>query len=91
MKIETSDVQFSFNNTIYSQIDGAVMGSPLGPKLANIFVGYLEYKISEDLSSQANFIRYVVDCFVISTTVNENKAIFENLSYYIQRFVLPEK
>ena len=28
MKIAMSDVQFSFNNTIYSQIDGVAMGSP---------------------------------------------------------------
>ena len=81
MKIETSDVQFSFNNTTYSQIDGAVMGSPLGPKLANIFVRYLKSNIAEDLSSQVNFIRYVVDCLIISTTVNDNKPIFKNLNY----------
>ena len=37
MKLATSDVQFSFNNIMYSQIDGVAMGSPLGPTLANIF------------------------------------------------------
>ena len=52
MKLATSDVQFSFNNIIRSQIDGVTMGLPLGPTLANIFVGYLESKIAEDLSSQ---------------------------------------
>ena len=36
MKIVTSDMQFCFNKTIYSQIDGVAMGSPLGPTLANI-------------------------------------------------------
>ena len=41
MKIAPSDVQFSFNNIIYSQIDGVAMRSPLGPTLANIFVGHL--------------------------------------------------
>ena len=36
---------FSFNNKIYKQIDGVAMGSPLGPALENIFVGYQEEKL----------------------------------------------
>ena len=38
----TSTVEFSFGNTIYRQIDWVAMGSPLGPAIANIFVGYYE-------------------------------------------------
>ncbi|CAH8547885.1 unnamed protein product [Heterobilharzia americana] len=33
----TFNVQFSFNNQIYRQKDGIVMGSPLGPLLADFF------------------------------------------------------
>ena len=44
MNIATTSVEFSFNNKIYKQIDGVAMGSPLGPALANIFVGYQEEK-----------------------------------------------
>ena len=73
-------MQFSFKNIIYSQIDGVAMGSPLGPTLANIFVGYLESKIAEDLSSQVTYIRYVDDCLVKSKTLNDNEAIFESSS-----------
>ena len=42
----TTEVEFSFNSIIFKQTDGVAMGSPLGPTLANIFVGYLESKIA---------------------------------------------
>ena len=45
MQLATSSVEFSFNNNMHRQIDGVAMGSPLGPALANIFVGYQEAKL----------------------------------------------
>ena len=62
MKVATSDVQFSFNSEIYSQVDGVAMGSPLRPTLANILMEYLESKLVGELSSQALYIRYMDDC-----------------------------
>ena len=44
MKQATEEVEFSFNKIMYRQVDGIAMGSLLGPTLANIFMGYLEYK-----------------------------------------------
>ena len=38
----TRSVEFNFNNKIYQQKDGFAMGSPLGPALANTFVGFRE-------------------------------------------------
>ena len=40
MQTATSSVEFSFNNIMHRQIDGVAVDSPLGPSLANIFVGY---------------------------------------------------
>ena len=44
----TSDVEFSFDGIMYRQIDGVSMGLPLGPVLANIFMGHWEARIPED-------------------------------------------
>ena len=42
MIMVTSGGEFSFDDVMYRQIDGVAMGSPLGPVLTNIFVGYCE-------------------------------------------------
>ena len=38
----TSGTYFLFQGAFYDQIDGAAMGSPLGPALANLFMSYYE-------------------------------------------------
>ena len=80
MKIATSDVQFSFDNEVYSQIDGVSIGSSLGPTFANIFMGYLEFKLVDESSSQVLYLRYMDDSLVISQTEKINKALFFNLN-----------
>jgi len=42
MLMVTNGVEFSFDNVMYKQVDGVAMGSPLGPLLANVFLGYCE-------------------------------------------------
>ena len=46
---------------MYKQIDGIAMGSPLGPVLANIFVGYQEEKLFIDNNQPLIYFRYVDD------------------------------
>ena len=38
-------VEFSFNKTLHKQSGGVAMGSPLGPALANMFIGYEEEEL----------------------------------------------
>ena len=44
LKFATSGM-FLYNNRMYKQVDGGAMGSPLGPSLANFFLGHLERTI----------------------------------------------
>ena len=65
LKLAISGVKFSFNSSIYSQQDGIAMGSPLGPTLANIFMGYIELKVVPAFKNNLLYLRYVDDCFVV--------------------------
>ena len=49
LRTATSEVELSFNGMVYSQMDGVATGSPLGPTLANIFMGHLEYNVIPEL------------------------------------------
>ena len=42
LTLATTESFILFNGSYYRQIDGVAMGSPLGPTLANIFLGYNE-------------------------------------------------
>ena len=42
LKLATSESSFIFDKTLYKQIDGVAMGSPLGPTLANAFLCHYE-------------------------------------------------
>ena len=50
---------FSFNNTIYEQIDGVSMRSCLGPVLANIIMTELETVIVDKLFA-ANLLKFYI-------------------------------
>ena len=65
MLIATRGVEFSFNNQMYKQLDGVAMGSPLGPALANIFVGFHESRLFDNTAKPGVYFRYVDDSFVI--------------------------
>ena len=77
----TKNVQFSFNDLIFRQIDGVAMGSPLGPILANIFVGYYENNLlSLDNSKPLAYYRYVDDVFAIFPSKNNVNNFFTLLN-----------
>ena len=65
MKSAISSVEFNFNNTMYKQTDRVAMGSPLGPALAIIFVGYYQEKLFSQTQKPRTYFRYVDDTFAI--------------------------
>ena len=80
MKSATSGVEFSFNDIIYNQTDGVAMGSPLGPALVNIFVGFYEEKLFFQISKPSSYFRYVDDTFAIFRNEEESENFFNKLN-----------
>jgi hypothetical protein len=76
----TTDVEFSFNDVAYKQVDGVAMGSPLGPILANIFVGYLEEKLFRTTEPPIIYVRYVDDVFAMFKTKQDSVLFLEQLN-----------
>ena len=59
-----------FDGDYYDQIDGVAMGFPLGPVLANIFMGNFEEKWVVNVDSRPSiWFRYVDDTFALFDNV----------------------
>ena len=58
---------FLFQGKYYEQVQGAVMGSPISPLIANIFMEEFEVKaLSSTLHPPSLWLRFVDDTFVIN-------------------------
>ena len=92
LEICVYDVQFLFNGTYYNQIDGVAMGSPLGPILANIFVGHIEKQIfNTNNEGIIMYGRYVDDVLVCATSIdcierlsNRLNAMHPNIKFTVE-------
>ena len=65
MLISTRGVEFSFNNQIYQQLDGVKKDSPLGPPLANTFVGFHKRRLFDNIVKPGVYFRYINNHLVI--------------------------
>ena len=79
LRTVTSGVEFSFNGTMYRQIDGVAMGSPLGPVLANIFVGYWESCVP-DKAWPSLYCRFVDNSFAYFESRQLSKELLDCLN-----------
>ena len=80
----TSQTHFSYNNQYYDQVDGVAMGSPLGPVLANLFMGKFESEwLQEQLGSDGSplyYRRYVDDIFCVLKSRDQLQTCLESLN-----------
>jgi hypothetical protein len=63
------------NGTIYHQIKGIAMGTPIAPLLANIYMYSLESDLLEQDLSPIFYKRYIDDLFMIFENTSENNVI----------------
>ena len=70
---------FVFNGKFYNQIDGVVMGSPLNPVLANISMGFYEFKWSNEYNrNKPKFYFKYVDNILAAFDKKQNSLNFLN-------------
>ena len=63
---------FSFQDQFYEQVEGAAMGSPVSPIVANLYMEYLEQKALSTAPNPPRFWhRFVDDTFVIHKEVSK--------------------
>ena len=79
----TSQTNFLFNGSVYDQVDGVAMGSPLAPILANIFMEYHKkgWIRNYNYGGLLCYKRYVDDIFAVFET-KDHAVSFDN---YINR------
>ena len=63
--VSTKDQLFQFNGQRYEQTDGVAMGSPLGPLLANVFMGSIKKTLVLEEKMPLFYKRYVDDTIPI--------------------------
>ena len=65
LEAATKNQLFQFDGSLYEQIDGVAMGSPLGPLLANVFMRSIEETLQHDGKLPSFYRRCVDDTLTI--------------------------
>lgn len=76
---------FTFDGSIYQQVDGLAMGSPLGPIFANIFMCSLEASVFAQCNPSLRplfYRRYVDDTFAIFPSEKQAVSFFEFINNF---------
>ena len=77
---------------MYRRIDGVAMGSPLGPALANIFVGYYDSRLFNKILKPTVYYRYIDDTFSLFHKETDFQKFLNCLnSFALGIFLVPNK
>ena len=91
----SSGTHFIFNGSFYDQIDKVSIGSPLGPVLANLFMGYHEKKwLQEFVEGKVPMYKHYVDeifCMFGNEKDAENFFKFLNCQHQNIKFTLEKE
>ena len=81
LQIATGGI-FMYRDKFYKQVDGVAMGSPLGPSLANFFLGHIEEtSVFQDSSDCPKlYIRYVDDILAVFPKGTTYHPFFQRLN-----------
>ena len=69
---------FSFQDQIYEQVEGAAMGSPVRPIVANLYMEYFEQKALSTAPTPRFWCRYVDDTCVIHKEIHKQELLHIN-------------
>ena len=80
LNIFTKNQLFQFEGSLYEQIDGVVMGSPLGPLMANTFMCSIEDRLQDQGKLPVFYKRYVDDTLSIIPNVERAESFLSVLN-----------
>ena len=80
LNIATKNQLFQFEGSLYEQIDGVAMGSPLGPLMANTFMCSIEDRLQDQGKLPEFYKRYVDDTLSIMPNVETAKSFLSVLN-----------
>ena len=81
LSVATKGQLFQFNGSLYEQVDGVAMGSPLGPLLANVFMSSIEEKLDVEGKLPPYYRRYVDDTFTVMPDLSTAKDFLNTLNH----------
>ena len=84
MRLATSTIEFSFDDVMYLQFYVVAVSSPLGPALANIFVGCYEGKLFKRLSKPCQYVHDTFTVFQNKEECNEFLARMNSLHPFLR-------